>query len=177
MGSRAVRVGLVGIGNCAASFLQGLAHYRDAATPGLMTDDIGGYRVSDIEVVAAFDVVAGKVGQDVADAVFAAPNNTLRFADPPATGVAVARGPTLDGIGSTLRDTLRESDEPVADVAALLRRAGVDVLVNYLPVGAQRATEFYAEQALPAAASSIASRSSSRPTPPGATASRHAACR
>ena len=150
MGSRAVRVGLVGIGNCAASFLQGLAHYRDAATPGLMTDDIGGYRVSDIEVVAAFDVVAGKVGQDVADAVFAAPNNTLRFADPPATGVAVARGPTLDGIGSTLRDTLRESDEPVADVAALLRRAGVDVLVNYLPVGAQRATEFYAEQALAA---------------------------
>ena len=115
-----------------------------------MNVELGGYRVADIEVASAFDVSAEKVGLDVAEAVFAPPNNTHRFATPPPTGVTVKRGPTLDGLGKYLSAEVSESHEPEVDVARELSRTRADVLVSYLPVGAQKATEFYAEQALSA---------------------------
>jgi len=149
-----LRVGIVGVGNCASSFVQGLSYYRDALdnepVPGLLRPEIGGYRISDIAVSAAFDVSAAKVGRDLSEAVFAAPNNTHRFAEVPRTGVTVKRGPTLDGLGRYLREEIDESGEPVVDVTAELERTGTHVLVSYLPVGSQRATEFYAERALEA---------------------------
>jgi myo-inositol-1-phosphate synthase len=154
MESKKVRIGIVGLGNCASSLVQGLTYYRDikdnAPVPGLMNADLGGYRVSDVEIVCAFDVAASKVGRDVAQAIYATPNNTFRFADVEPTGVTVARGPTMDGIGKYLRDEIEESDAPVADVAAILRASGADILVSYLPVGSEQATRFYAERALEA---------------------------
>jgi myo-inositol-1-phosphate synthase len=154
MGARKVRVGIVGVGNCASSFVQGLSYYRDAKgnepVPGLMNVELGGYHVGDVEISAAFDVSASKVGRDVSEAIFADPNNTQRFAAVPECGVPVQRGRTLDGIGKYLRDEIDESDEDEADVADVLRRSGTDVLVSYLPVGSQKATEFYAEKALEA---------------------------
>ena len=149
-----LRVGIVGVGNCASSLVQGLAYYRGAAAnepvPGLMNVSLGGYHVDDIEIASAFDVSAAKVGLDVSDAIWAAPNNTQRFAAVPRTGVTVARGPTLDGIGRYMRDEIAEAAEPEADVAGILERSGTEVLVSYLPVGSQQATEFYAERALEA---------------------------
>ena len=149
-----LRVGIVGVGNCASSFVQGIAYYRGAGSnepvPGLMHADLGGYHVADIEISAAFDVHAGKVGRDVADAIWAKPNNTQRFSEVVPTGVRVERGPTMDGIGRYTRDEVPESEEPDSDVAGVLERSRTDVLVSYLPVGSQRATEFYAEQALTA---------------------------
>jgi len=152
LGSRSVRVGLVGIGNCASAFVQGLQHYSRAGAqaPGLMTGSIGPYCVGDVVVVSAFDVTSAKVGRDLADAVFAAPNNTVRFAEVPPLGLRVHRGPTQDGLGRYLRSELQESDAPVEDVAAILRQSRTEVLVSYLPVGSQGATEWYAEQALAA---------------------------
>ena len=151
---RKVRIGIVGIGNCASSLVQGLNYYREAKSnepvPGLMNVNLGGYHIRDIEVSAAFDVNAEKVGKDVADAVWAAPNNTHRFADVPPTGVTVMRGRTLDGIGQYLRDDIEISDEEEADVTSVLTRSRTDVLVSYLPVGSQKATEWYAERALEA---------------------------
>jgi myo-inositol-1-phosphate synthase len=147
-----VRVGIVGVGNCASSFVQGLTFYQDASAndtpPGLMNVELGGYHVRDVAIASAFDVHAGKVGQDVAQAIFVAPNNTLRFAAPPPTGIQVRRGPTLDGIGKYMTAEIPLSDAPEVDVAAELRRSGTEVLVSYLPVGSQLASEFYAEQAL-----------------------------
>ncbi|EJW10367.1 Inositol-1-phosphate synthase [Rhodovulum sp. PH10] len=152
--SRKVRVGIVGVGNCASALVQGLSHYRDARVnepeAGLMHTDLGGYHVRDVEVSAAFDVHAKKVGRDVSEAIFAPPNNTIRFARVPPAGVKVERGPTLDGIGRWLREDIVESDAPEADVAAVLRDSATDVVVSYLPVGSQKATEFYAERALDA---------------------------
>ena len=149
-----LRVGIVGAGNCASSFVQGLAYYRDAADgeeiPGLMNASIGRYHVRDVQVAAAFDVHAGKVGRDLSEALLQKPNNTYVFAQLPPSGVVVERGPTLDGIGAYLRDDIVESERPPVDVAEVLRRTGTEVLVSYLPVGAQRATEFYAERALEA---------------------------
>lgn len=147
-----LRVALVGVGNCASSFVQGLTHYRDAAAdePGLMHPDLGGYRVGDIEIVAAFDVHAGKVGRDLGEAILAAPNNTLVFARPGPLGVTVERGPTLDGIGRYMAGEIAEHEAPAVDVADVLRRTGAEILVSYLPVGSQRATEHYAQQALEA---------------------------
>jgi myo-inositol-1-phosphate synthase len=154
MARKKLRVALVGVGNCASSFVQGLTHYAEATAnappPGLMHVDLGGYHVSDIELAAAFDIHAGKVGRDLSEAIVAAPNNTMRFAQPRDLGVTVRRGPTLDGIGKYLAGDIEESDEPVSDVAEELRRCGADILVSYLPVGSQAATEFYAEQALAA---------------------------
>ncbi len=154
MGSSKVRVGIVGVGNCASSFVQGLHYYRDAKSnepiPGLMNVEVGGYHISDVEIASAFDVNAGKVGRDVADAILARPNNTQRFALVPPSGIKVHRGPTLDGLGKYLKEEVEESEEPEADVTDVLRRSGTDVLVSYLPVGSQRATEFYAERALEA---------------------------
>jgi myo-inositol-1-phosphate synthase len=149
-----LRVALVGAGNCASSFVQGLTHYADATAneppPGLMHVELGGYRISDVEVAAAFDIHAGKVGRDLGEALFVEPNNTAVFAAPGKTGVIVERGPTLDGIGRYMAGELIEHEAAPVDVAASLRRAGADVLVSYLPVGSQRATEYYAQQALEA---------------------------
>ncbi|MBL0405970.1 inositol-3-phosphate synthase [Microvirga aerilata] len=154
MNSRKVRVGIVGVGNCASSFVQGLSYYRDAKgnepVPGLMNVEIGGYHVSDVEVSAAFDVNASKVGRDVSEAIFAQPNNTQRFAAVPHSGIIVNRGKTLDGIGKYLRDEIEESGDAEADVAEILRQSKTDVLVSYLPVGSQKASEWYAERALEA---------------------------
>jgi myo-inositol-1-phosphate synthase len=154
MARNKVRLGIVGVGNCASSLVQGLSFYADAPAneppPGLMNVELGGYHVGDIEVASAFDVHAGKVGADVADAILMEPNNTMRFAKAPKTGVQVMRGPTLDGIGKYLRDEVPESDAEPVNIAEQLRKSGTDVLVSYLPVGSQRATEYYAEQALEA---------------------------
>ena len=149
-----VRVGIIGVGNCASSFVQGLTYYRNAAAnepvPGLMHCELGGYHVSDIEISSAFDVSDYKVGRDVAEAIFAKPNNTHRFANVPATHVRVQRGPTLDGLGRYLRDELEESAERPVDVREVLQATGTNVVVSYLPVGSQQATEWYAERALEA---------------------------
>jgi len=149
-----IRVGIVGVGNCASALVQGIRYYRDAevdaSPPGIMNVDLGGYRIGDIEIVSAFDVHAGKVGQDVARAIRVAPNNTLVFQQMEATGVTVARGPVLDGIGQWLTDVIPITEEPVADIAALLRQSRTEILINYLPVGSEAAARFYAEQALAA---------------------------
>jgi myo-inositol-1-phosphate synthase len=149
-----IRVGLVGVGNCASSFVQGLSYYSNGhanePVPGLMSVDIGGYRVSDVEISAAFDVNASKVGRDVSEAIYAPPNNTFRFADARPTGIEVRRGPTLDGIGQYLREDIQESDAVEVDVAQVLVDSHTDVLVSYLPVGSQQASEWYAERALEA---------------------------
>ncbi|HET6912209.1 MAG TPA: inositol-3-phosphate synthase [Rhodanobacteraceae bacterium] len=154
MNSSSVRVGIVGAGNCASSFVQGLQYYRDARDetpiPGLMSNSVGRYRPRDISIASAFDIHAGKVGRDVSEALLAEPNNTRVFAEMPPTGVKVERGPTLDGIGEYLREDIIESDAPVADVTDVLRRTGTEILVSYLPVGSQRATEWYATRALEA---------------------------
>lgn len=154
MHKRPIRVGLVGVGNCASSLVQGLTYYRNVEAnepvPGLMHVEVGGYHVRDVEICAAFDVAASKVGRDVAEAIYAQPNNTMRFADVAATGVTVRRGKTLDGIGRYLQDEIPQSSEPVADVVDVLRQARTDVLVSYLPVGSEEATKWYAEQALEA---------------------------
>jgi len=151
-GSSAVRVGIVGVGNCASSLLQGLSYYRSARAnepvPGLMNSDVGRYHVSDIEISAAFDVNATKVGHDVSEAIFAKPNNTEKFAKVRRTGVPVMRGPSLDGLGYYVRQEIEESNETEVDVSEVLGRTRTDVLVSYLPVGSQRATEWYAERAL-----------------------------
>jgi myo-inositol-1-phosphate synthase len=149
-----VRVALVGVGNCASSLVQGLHYYRDAIgnepVPGLMSPDLGGYAVADIEISAAFDVNRTKVGRDVAEAIFAEPNNTQKFAQVPATGVKVARGPVLDGIGKYLKSEIEIASAADADVSKVLANSGTDVVVSYLPVGSQKASEYYAERALEA---------------------------
>jgi myo-inositol-1-phosphate synthase len=152
--SSKIRVGIVGVGNCASSFVQGLTYYANAESnepvPGLMNVDVGGYHIADVEISAAFDVNARKVGRDVAEAIWADPNNTFKFTDVRPTGVKVARGRTLDGLGIYLRDDIEESQEREADVAEVLHESRTDVLVSYLPVGSQKASEWYAEQALEA---------------------------
>ena len=154
MSQRKLRVGIIGVGNCASAFVQGLTHYAEAPAneppPGLMHVELGGYHVRDIEVTAAFDIHAGKVGRDLGEALWAAPNNTMRFADPGPLGVEVMRGHTLDGIGRYLAGDIEESDARPVDVAEVLRRTGTEILVSYLPVGSQQASEYYAEQALAA---------------------------
>ena len=154
MSQRKLRVGIVGVGNCASSFVQGLSYYGEAKAnepvPGLMNVELGGYHVGDIEIASAFDISADKVGLDVAEAVFARPNNTQKFSAVPRTGVTVRRGKTLDGLGKYLREEIPEADGPEANVAEILDRSRTDVLVSYLPVGSQQATEYYAEQALEA---------------------------
>jgi myo-inositol-1-phosphate synthase len=149
-----VRLAIVGAGNCASSLVQGLEYYKDAdadaTVPGLMHVDLGGYHVRDVEVVAAFDVDAKKVGKDVSEAIFSEPNNTIRFADVAPTGVTVQRGPTLDGLGRYYRETIEESDAAPVDVANALRRSEADVLVCYLPVGSEEAGKHYAQAAIDA---------------------------
>jgi myo-inositol-1-phosphate synthase len=149
-----VRVAIVGVGNCANSLLQGVQYYKDTSVddsvPGLMHVDLGGYHISDIEFVAAFDVVKGKVGVDLADAIWAHPNDTIRFADVAKTGVTVSRGMTHDGIGKYLAQVVEKAPGQTADVVGILKETGTDVVVNYLPVGSEAATKWYTEQILEA---------------------------
>jgi myo-inositol-1-phosphate synthase len=149
-----LKVAIAGVGNCASSLIQGVTAYRDAPddeiVPGLMHVRLGGWHVGDIEFVAAFDVDAEKVGLDLADAIWAGQNNTLKFADVAQSGVTVQRGPTLDGFGTYYRQVATESSTEPVDVAAVLRATEADVLVSYLPVGSQLATEYYAQAALDA---------------------------
>src|ERR687898_365605 len=149
-----VRVAVVGVGNCAASLVQGVQYYRDAdpaaRVPGLMHVDFGGYHVRDITFVAAFDVDAKKVGRDLAEAISASENNTIKIADMPPLDVPVQRGHTLDGLGRFYRETITESDAEPVDVAQVLRDSHADVLVSYLPVGSEAADRFYAQAALDA---------------------------
>ena len=152
MGS--VRVAIVGVGNCASSLVQGVHYYADAdpagSVPGLMHVRFGDYHVSDVEFVAAFDVDAKKVGQDLSAAIVASENNTIKICDVPPLGVTVQRGTTLDGLGKYYRETIDESDTEPVDVVQVLKDSGADVLVSYLPVGSERADKFYAQCAIDA---------------------------
>lgn len=154
MSRNKLRVGIVGVGNCASSFIQGVSYYRAASSneppPGLMNLELGGYHVGDIELASAFDIHAAKVGRDLSEAILAPPNNTMVFERPPSSGVVVQRGPTFDGIGQYMADEIEEAPGPPIDVAEALRASGTEILVSYLPVGSQRATEYYAQQALEA---------------------------
>lgn len=154
MGTNPIRVAIVGVGNCAASLVQGVQYYRDAdataSIPGLMHVEFGKYHVNDVEFVAAFDVDGKKVGLDLADAIGASENNTIKIADVPPTGIKVQRGHTLDGLGKYYRETIVESDAEPVDVVAELKANQVDVMVCYLPVGSEDAARFYAQCAIDA---------------------------
>ena len=149
-----VRVAIVGVGNCASSLIQGVHYYRNAseteAVPGLMHVNLGGYHISDIEFVAAFDIDKKKVGLDLSDAIFSGPNNTVKFSDVPKSGVKVQRGMTHDGIGKYLADVVLKAPGETSDVVGILKKTKADVLVSYLPVGSEEATKWYVEQALTA---------------------------
>ena len=149
-----LRVAIVGVGNCAASLVQGVEFYKDAdparTVPGLMHVQFGPYHVRDVEFVAAFDVDAKKVGLDLADAILASENNTIKICDVPPTGVVVQRGHTFDGLGKYYRMTIEESDATPVDVVQTLKAARVDVVVCYLPVGSEDAAKFYAQCAIDA---------------------------
>ncbi|HEY7624349.1 MAG TPA: inositol-3-phosphate synthase [Candidatus Limnocylindria bacterium] len=149
-----IRVAIIGVGNCASSLVQGVHYYRNAKPgdriPGIMHVDLGGYHLRDIEFVAAFDVDKNKVGKDLADAIYAAPNNTYRFADVPRSGVKVSRGMTHDGIGKYLSAVVQKAPGATDDIVGILRDREVDVVVSYLPVGSEEATKWYVEQTLEA---------------------------
>ena len=154
MASKKVRVAIIGVGNCASSFVQGLYYYRNAKdtdlVPGLMHVNLGGYHVRDVEISAAIDVDKNKVGKDLADAIVAWPNNTLNFAKVPKTGIKVQRGMTHDGLGKYLSQIIEKAPGSTVDIVKLLKDTGTDVVVNYLPVGSEEATKWYAEQILAA---------------------------
>jgi myo-inositol-1-phosphate synthase len=149
-----VRVAIVGVGNCANSLLQGVEYYKDAPddqfVPGLMHVNLGGYHVRDIEFTAAFDVTTDKVGKDLADAIWAHPNDTIKFADVPKTGVTVSRGMTHDGLGQYISEVVTKAPGETDDIVGILRETQTDVLVSYLPVGSEAAAKWYAEQCLEA---------------------------
>jgi myo-inositol-1-phosphate synthase len=150
-----VRVAIIGVGNCASSFVQGVHYYRDAdpaeQVPGLMHVDLGGYHVGDIEFSAAFDIDADKVGKDLSEAIFAGQNNTLKFdSDLPTLGVEVMRGMTHDGLGKYLSQKITKAPGPTVDIVEVLKETRTDVVVSYLPVGSEQATKWYVEQILEA---------------------------
>jgi myo-inositol-1-phosphate synthase len=150
-----VRVAIIGVGNCASSFVQGVHYYRDAnpreSVPGLMHVDLGGYHVRDIEFTAAFDIDVDKVGKDLSEAIFAGQNNTLKFADEvPQLNVPVQRGMTHDGLGKYLKEKITKAPGPTADIVDILKDTHTDVVVSYLPVGSEDATKWYVEQILDA---------------------------
>jgi myo-inositol-1-phosphate synthase len=149
-----VRVALIGVGNCASSLVQGVEYYKDATSddfvPGLMHVDLGGYHIRDVEFSAAFDVTTDKVGKDLSEAIWAHPNNTVKFSDVPKTGVTVERGMTHDGLGKYLSEIVTKAPGETADVVGILKETGTDVVVNYLPVGSEEATKWYTEQVLAA---------------------------
>ena len=154
MSSGKINVAIIGVGNCASSLVQGVELYKEAAEgdeiPGIMHPVLGGYGISDINFVAAFDVDKNKVGRDLSEAIFAEPNNTYRFAEVPELGVPVERGMTHDGLGKYLSQVIEKAPGPTVDVAEVLRERDVDVVVNYLPVGSEEATKWYVEQVLEA---------------------------
>jgi myo-inositol-1-phosphate synthase len=149
-----VRVAIVGVGNCASSFVQGIEFYKkanpDKPVPGLMHVDLGGYHVKDIEFTAAFDIDVEKVGKDLSKAIFSGQNNTIKFSDVPKLGVKVHRGMTLDGLGKYLKQKITKAPGETADIVGILQDTQTDVLVCYLPVGSEDATKWYVEQALAA---------------------------
>ena len=152
--SKKVRVAIIGVCNCASSLVQGVQFYRDAADgvfiPGLMHATLGGYHIGDIEFTAAFDVVEGKVGKDLGEAIYAYPNNTYRFAEVPKLGVPVYRGMTHDGLGKYLSEVVKKAPGPTDDIVRILKETQTDVVVSYLPVGSEMATKWYVEQILEA---------------------------
>jgi len=152
MGS--VNVAIIGVGNCASSLVQGVHFYREAKNdefvPGLMHVNLGGYHISDINFVAAFDVDKNKVGKDLAKAIYTTPNNTYKFCDVPKSGVKVERGMTHDGLGKYLSEIIEKAPGPTADIVSILKETKTDVVVNYLPVGSEEATKWYVEQVLTA---------------------------
>ena len=149
-----VRVAIVGVGNCANSFIQGIHYYKDASpdeeVPGLMHVDLGGYHVSDIEFTAAFDIDVEKVGKDLSEAIWSGQNNTIKFAEVPKMGVTVHRGMTHDGLGKYLKQKITKAPGETADIVKILQDTQTDVLVCYLPVGSEQAVKWYVEQALKA---------------------------
>jgi len=149
-----IRVAVIGVGNCASSLIQGVHYYRNAPenefVPGLMHVNLGGYHIGDIEFSAAFDIDVNKVGKDLGEAIYAAPNNTYRFADVPKIGVTVQRGMTLDGLGFYLSKVITKAPGPTSDIVSILRDTKTDVVVSYLPVGSEDATKWYVEQILTA---------------------------
>jgi myo-inositol-1-phosphate synthase len=152
--NKKVRVAIVGVGNCAAALVQGVHYYRNAADeaeiPGLMHATVGGYHVRDIEFTAAFDVTADKVGKDLSEAIWAHPNNTIKFADVPYMNVPVSRGMTHDGLGKYVSTVVTKAEGPTDDVIGILRDTKTDVIVNFMPVGSEMATKWYVEQAIEA---------------------------
>ncbi len=152
--SNDVRVAIIGVGNCASSFVQGVEYYKKAkagdTVPGLMHVNLGGYHIKNIKFVAAFDVVQGKVGKDLSEAIFAHPNNTVKFTDVPATGIKVGRGMTHDGIGKYLSQIVKKAPGKTDDIVGILKETQTDVVVSYLPVGSEEATKWYTEQILAA---------------------------
>jgi myo-inositol-1-phosphate synthase len=152
--NKKVRVAIIGVGNCASSFVQGVHFYKNASendrVPGLMHVNLGGYHIRDIEFSAAFDVVDTKVGKDLSEAIYAYPNNTYKFADVPFMKIPVSRGMTHDGLGKYLSQILKKAPGPTADIVKILKDTATDVVVNYLPVGSEMATKWYVEQVLDA---------------------------
>ncbi len=152
--NKKVRVAIVGVGNCAAALVQGVHYYKNAADdaeiPGLMHATVGGYHVRDIEFTAAFDVTTAKVGKDLSEAIWAHPNNTIKFADVPYMNVPVSRGMTHDGLGKYVSTVVTKADGPTDDVIGILRDTKTDVIVNFMPVGSEMATKWYVEQAIEA---------------------------
>lgn len=149
-----VNVAIIGTGNCACALVQGVYYYKKAKEnefiPGIMHVNLGGYRISDINFVAAFDIDKNKVGKDLAEAIFTPPNNTIKFADVPKTGIKVERGMTHDGLGKYLSQIITKAPGPTADIVKILKETKTDVVLNYLPVGSEMATKWYIEQILDA---------------------------
>ncbi|MFH0914650.1 MAG: inositol-3-phosphate synthase [Chloroflexota bacterium] len=149
-----INVAIIGVGNCASSLVQGIYYYKDAkegeSIPGLMHVNLGGYHIRDINFVAAFDIDKNKVGKDIAEAIYTAPNNTYKFCEVPPTGVTVSRGMTHDGLGKYLSQVIQKAPGPTADIVKILKETKTDVVLNYLPVGSEEATKWYIEQILAA---------------------------
>src|SRR5579883_1180284 len=152
MSQKKVRVAIVGVGNCASSLVQGVQYYKDAKPedfiPGLMHVDLGGYHIRDIEFTAGFDINETKVDKDLSEAIWAAPNNTIKFSDVPFLNAPVYRGMTHDGIGKYTAEMITKAPGPTADITGILKSTGTQVVVNYLPVGSEQATKWYVEQVL-----------------------------
>jgi len=149
-----IRVAIIGVGNCASSFVQGVEYYKNASpkdfVPGLMHVNLGGYHIRDVEFSAAIDIDKNKVGKDLSEAVFTYPNNTFKFSPVPRFGIPVHRGMTHDGLGEYLSKIIQKAPGPTADIVKILKDTGTDVVVNYLPVGSEEATKWYVEQVLEA---------------------------
>jgi myo-inositol-1-phosphate synthase len=154
MSQKKVRVAIIGVGNCASSLVQGVEYYKNAKAddfiPGLMHVNLGGYHISDVEFTAGFDINETKVGKDLSEAIFAAPNNTYRFSDVPFLNAPVYRGMTHDGLGKYLSQVITKSPRQTDDIVKILKDTGTDVVINYLPVGSEQATKWYVEQILQA---------------------------